>query len=65
MLRDDIALFGSWGCSPQDYRVAFNMVRMGRVKVRDMITHTFPIEQFAVALKVMAGKECMRIIIKT
>ena len=65
MLRDDITLFGSWGCSPQDYQVAFNMIKMGRVKVREMITHIFPIEQFAEALKVMTEKQCMRIVIKT
>ena len=64
MLRDDVTLFGSWGCAPQDYHIAFNMIRTGRVKVREMITHTFPIEQFAEALKVVAGKECMRIVIK-
>jgi len=64
MLRDDVMLFGSWGCAPQDYHVAFNMIRMGRVKVKEMVTHTFPMEQFAEALKVMAGKECMRIVIK-
>ena len=64
MLRDDVTLFGSWGCSPQDYRVAFNMIRMGRVKVREMITHTFPIEEFTEALKVIDGKQCMRIVIK-
>ncbi|KPV62404.1 MAG: putative L-threonine 3-dehydrogenase [Candidatus Bathyarchaeota archaeon BA1] len=64
MLRDDITLFGSWGCSPQDHQAAFNMIRMGRVKAKEMITHTFPIEQFTEALKVMAEKQCMRIVIK-
>ena len=64
MLRDDVMLLGSWGCSPQDYRVSFNMIKMGRVKVKEMVTHTFPIERFSEALKVMAGKQCMKIIIK-
>lgn len=64
MLRDDIKLFGSWGCSPQDYRAAFNMIKTGRVRAKEMITHTYPIEKFAEALDVMAGKRCLRIVIK-
>jgi L-iditol 2-dehydrogenase len=63
MLRDDIELFGSWGCSPQDYRVAFNMIKMGRVKAKEMITHRYPVERFAEALKVIAEKQCLRIVI--
>jgi len=64
MLRDDVTLLGSWGCAPQDYYAAFNLIRTGRVKVKEMVTHTFPIEKFADALKVMAEKQCMRVVIR-
>lgn len=63
ILRDNIKIMGSWGCSPQDYHVAFNMIKMGRVKVREMITHVFPMEKFTEALKVIAGKQCLRVVI--
>lgn len=64
MLRDDVTLMGSWGCAPRDYHTAFNLIKTGRMKVKEMVTHTFPIEQFADALKVMAEKKCMRVVIK-
>lgn len=64
MLRDDVELLGSWGCSHRDYQVAFSMIRTGRVRVREMITHTFPIERFAEALEVMAGRRCLRVVIR-
>ena len=64
LLRDDVTIFGSWGCSPQDYRVAFDMIRMGRIRAREMITHIFPLERFQEAVDVMLGKECLKIIIK-
>ncbi len=64
MLRDDIELFGSWGCSPQDYRVALDMMRFGRIRSKEMVTHTFPAESFSEALRVISGKQCLRIVIK-
>ena len=54
VLRDDIGLFGSWGCSTHNYRVAFNLITSGQVKVKDMITHRFPLEKFADALKAVS-----------
>lgn len=62
ILRDDIELFGSWGCSTQNYRVAFNLITAGQVKVREMITHRFPLEKFTEALKVFLNKECLKIV---
>ena len=64
LLRNDIKLLGSWGCSPQDYRVAFDLIRMGRIRAKEMITHAFPVEQFAEALGVADGKQCLRVVIK-
>ena len=64
LLRDDITLSGSWGCAPNDYYAAFSLIRTGRVNVKEMVTHTFPIERFTDALKVMAEKQCMRVVIK-
>ena len=63
ILRDNIKILGSWGCSPQDYHVAFSLIKMGRIKVKEMITHVFPMEKFMEALNVMAGKQCLRVVI--
>lgn len=62
ILRDDISLFGSWGCSTQNYRVAFNLITSGQVNVKEMITHRFPLEKFTDALKAFLSKECLKIV---
>ncbi|MFQ6095759.1 MAG: alcohol dehydrogenase catalytic domain-containing protein [Candidatus Bathyarchaeia archaeon] len=64
MLRDDVTLLGSWGCGPRDYYAAYNLIRAGRIRAKDMVTHVFPIEQFTEALKVMAEKQCIRVVIR-
>ncbi|MHA1631344.1 MAG: zinc-dependent alcohol dehydrogenase [Candidatus Freyarchaeota archaeon] len=63
ILRDDVQLIGSWGCSTENYRVAFNMVKSGLVKVKEMITHRYPMEKFKEALQTFFSKECMKIIL--
>lgn len=63
ILRDDVQLFGSWGCSTENYRVAFNMIRSELIKVNEMITHRFPMERFKEALQTFFSKECMKIIL--
>jgi len=62
ILSNDIELFSSWGCSTQNYRVAYNMITSGQVKVGEMITHRFPLEKFMEALKVFLSKECLKIV---
>lgn len=64
MLRDDVTLLGSWGCAPGDYYAAYDLIRAGRIRANEMVTHTFPIERFMEALKVMAEKQCMRVVIR-
>jgi len=63
VLRDGVDIFGSWGCSTQNYRVAFDLVASGRVKVREMITHRFPLEKFSEAVKLFSSKECLKIVL--
>jgi L-iditol 2-dehydrogenase len=63
ILRNDVQLVGSWGCSTENYRVAFNMVRSGLVRVGEMITHRFPMERFGEALETFFSKECMKIVL--
>ena len=63
ILRDHIDLFGSWGCSTKNYRTALDLVTSGKVQVKEMITHRFPLARFGEALKVFLGKECMKIVL--
>ncbi|MEM3716376.1 MAG: zinc-dependent dehydrogenase [Candidatus Bathyarchaeia archaeon] len=64
ILRDDVTILGSWGCAPYDYYAAFNLIKSGRVKVKGMITHKFPLEQFNEALRVISSRECMRVVLE-
>jgi L-iditol 2-dehydrogenase len=65
MISQDKNLFGSWGCSPRDYQTALNMIKIGRVPARELITHTFPMERFREALDLMEKKgECLRVVIQ-
>ena len=63
VLRDHIDLVGSWGCSTQNYRVAFSLVTSGKLKVKEMITHRFPLRKFEEALKAFLNKECVKIVL--
>lgn len=64
ILRDDVQIVGSWGCSTENYRAAFEMVRSRLVRVEEMITHKFPMERFGEALKTFFSKKCMKIVLK-
>jgi len=65
MISQNKALFGSWGCSPRDYQTALNMIKMGRVPARELITQTFPMERFPEALDLMEKKgECLRVVLQ-
>ncbi|MBO3841810.1 MAG: alcohol dehydrogenase catalytic domain-containing protein [Candidatus Brockarchaeota archaeon] len=63
VVHSSVSLLGSWGCSTKDYHAAFNLIKTGRVRVMDMITHRFPLDKFMDALKVFLGKKCIKIIL--
>ena len=65
LLRDDATLMASWGCAHYDDQAAYELIKSGRINVRDMVTHTFPMEQFDDALNLIASRQCMRVAIKT
>jgi L-iditol 2-dehydrogenase len=63
-LRDDATLMASWGCAPYDYQAAYELIKSGKINVKDMVTHIFPMEQFSDALDMISSRHCMRIAIK-
>jgi L-iditol 2-dehydrogenase len=40
----DVSLIPSYSCGPTDTRAAYDLIREGRVRPRDFITHRFPLE---------------------
>lgn len=64
ILRDDVSLFGSWGCGPDDYHAAYHLIKAGRVNVKDMVTHVYPINEFTKATDTIYQRQCMRVAIQ-
>ncbi len=62
IVHNSVSLLGSWGCSTQDYYAAFNLMKTGRIRVREMITHRFTLNRFIEALKVFLSKNCIKIV---
>jgi L-iditol 2-dehydrogenase len=63
LVHEGVSLLGSWGCSTQDYHAAFNLIKTGRVRVREMITHRFPLYRFMEALNVFLSRNCIKIVL--
>jgi L-iditol 2-dehydrogenase len=63
--RNSITLLPSYGAAPADLAVALELIRFGRVKVREMITHRLPLEQAAYGFQLVAeAKESIKVIIE-
>jgi L-iditol 2-dehydrogenase len=62
--RNEIKLMPSYGNSPKDAVIAIELVRSGRVAVREMITHRLPLKEAGKGFAlVAAGGESMKVII--
>ena len=63
--RNGITLLPSYGASPLDCTQAIELIRTGRVPVRQMITHRLSLEETALGFKLVAeAKESIKVIIK-
>lgn len=63
--RNGIKLMPSYGNSPYDAMVAIDLIRAGRLPVRDMITHRLPLEKADEGFRLVAeAKESMKVILE-
>lgn len=63
--RNEIKLMPSYGNSPKDAVIAIELIRSGRVKVGEMITHRLPLREAGKGFAlVAAGGESMKVIIR-
>jgi len=63
--RNSITVMPSYANSPYDATVALELIRAGRVAVRDMITHRLPLAETGVGFKlVAAAEESIKVIIE-
>ncbi len=59
----ELEVIGSLGCRPVDYPRAIELVRQGKIKLTEMVTHRFPLERIGEALDTLRGGEAIRIVV--
>ncbi len=63
--RNEITLLTSYGAAPKDLEKAHEMIRDGKIKVDDIITHRLPLEETGLGFKLVAeAGESLKVIIK-
>jgi L-iditol 2-dehydrogenase len=60
----ELTVSGTSGASPAQTTEALGLIASGAVPVADLITHRFPLAQFAAALATMAGGEAIKVTIE-
>ncbi|MDI7266556.1 MAG: zinc-binding dehydrogenase [Myxococcota bacterium] len=50
-------VIGSLGCRPVDYPPLIEMVRLGKIKVREMVTHRFPLAEIGKAFDLLRSHD--------
>ncbi len=62
--RRDVTLTTTYAGSPVDYATAMELIRAGRVQVKDMITHRLPLKDAGLGFKLVAeSKDSIKVII--
>jgi Zn-dependent alcohol dehydrogenase len=59
----EIEVIGSLGCRPVDYPRVIDLARSGRIKLKEMVTHRFPLEKINDAFAVLRSGEAVRAIV--
>ena len=63
--KDEVTMITSYAASPHDLGTAMELIRAGRVRVEDMITHRLPLERTGVGFQLAArAQESLKIIIE-
>lgn len=60
----ELEIFGSLGCRSVDYPAILRLVLEERIKIKPVVTHTFPLDEINTALNLLRAGEGLRIIIK-
>lgn len=63
LMYREVEIVGSLGCRPVDYPPLIEMVRTGKIQLRPLVTHRFPLAEIAEAFEVMKRGESLRSIV--
>jgi len=62
--HSEINLLGSYSSTPQEQRIALELIKTGRLKVKEIITHRFPLRKLSQAVALAReARESLKIII--
>jgi len=62
--HSEVSLIGSYSSTPQEQRTALELMKTGRLKVKELITHRFPLEKLSEAVALARGaRESLKIMI--
>ena len=59
----ELEIVGSLGCRPVDYLPAIEMVRQGRVKLTELVTHRFTLDDINQALDTLRSGTSIRVVV--
>ena len=63
--RNDITLTTSYAGSPADYQAALEIIQMGTIPVREMITHHLSLAETELGFQLVANaRDCLKVIIE-
>ncbi len=60
----EVSVFGAYSSSHQHYHRALRMVEEGRIQLKDIITHTYPLEGLKDAFKTLGEGKAIKAVIK-
>ena len=55
--REEVTMTSSYGGAPQDIRAAIELLRLGKVRVDDLITHRLPLEKAGEGFRLVASAQ--------
>lgn len=62
--HSEVNLIGSYSSTPQGQRIALELIKTGRLRVKELITHRFPLERLSEAVTLAReARESLKIII--
>jgi len=63
--RNEVTTTSTYGAAPRDIRESIELLRSGRVKVRDLVTHRLPLQDAARGFALVAGgAESMKVVLE-
>ena len=63
--REEVTMTSSYGGAPQDIRAAIELLRSGKVRVDDLITHRLPLEQAGEGFRLVAtAQDSIKVILR-